>query len=87
MGIVHGYILRIYRSDKYSVSLYVILYYTCKRLCSVLKCFLHSVHQLEIGIMLVLLCHSKSLKVSACVISIISEVEVPTPKQIDLQAI
>ena len=59
----------IYRSDKYSVSLYVILYYTCKRLCSVLKCFLHSVHQLEIGIMLVLLCHSKS---AACVISIIS---------------
>ena len=57
----------IYRSDKYSVSLYVILYYTCKCLCSVLKCFLQSVHQLEIGIMLVLLCHSKS---AACVISI-----------------
>ena len=61
----------IYRSDKYSVSLYVILYYTCKHLCSVLKCFLHSVHQLEIGIMLVLLHHSKS---AACVISIISDV-------------
>ena len=44
----------IYHSDKYSVSLYVILYYTCKRLCSVLKCFLHSMRQLEIGIMLVL---------------------------------
>ena len=58
----------IYCSDKYSVSLYVIQYYTCKRLCSVLKCFLHSVHQLEI-IMLVLLHYSKS---SACVISIIS---------------
>ena len=61
--------LWIYCSDKYSVSLYVILYYTCKRLCSVLKCFLHSMHQLEIGIMLVLLCHSK---LAACVISIIS---------------
>ena len=61
----------IYRSDKYSVSLYLILYYTCKRLCSVLKCFLHSMHQLEIGIMLVLFCHAKS---AACVISIISNV-------------
>ena len=78
----------IYCSDKYSVSLYVILYYTCKRLCSVLKCFLHSMHQLEIGIMLVLLCHSKS---AACVISIISSMRLLwlcrscTPKQIDLQ--
>ena len=52
------YSLWIYRSEKYSVSL------------SVMKCFLHSVHQLEIGIMLVLLCHSKS---AACVISIISD--------------
>ena len=61
----------IYRSDKYSVSLYVILYYTCKHLGSVLKCFLHSMHQLEIGILFVLLCHSKS---AACVISIVSDV-------------
>ena len=57
------------RSDKYSVSLYVILYYTCKCLCIVLKCFLHGMHQLEISIMLVLLCHSKS---AVCVISIIN---------------
>ena len=60
----------VYRSDKYSVSLYVILYYTCKRLCSVLNRFLPSMHQSEIGIMLVLLHHSKS---AACVISIISD--------------
>ena len=59
----------IYRSNMYSVSLYVILYYTCKRLCSVLKCFLHSMHQLEISSIFVLLRHSKS---AACVISIIS---------------
>ena len=59
----------IYHSDKYSVSLYVMLYYTCKRLCSVLKCFLHSMYQLEIGIMLVLLHHTKS---ATCVISIIN---------------
>ena len=59
-----------YHSDKYSVSLYVILYYTCEHLCSVLKCFLHSVHQLEIGNMLVLFHHSKS---ATCVISIISD--------------
>ena len=76
----------IYRSDKYSVSLYVILYYTCKGLCSVLKCFLHSVHQLEIDIMLVLLRHSKS---AACVISIISNAlcRICTPKQIASQVI
>ena len=67
----------IYRSDKYSVSLYVILYYTCKHLCSVLKCFLHSVHQLEIGIMLVLLHHSK---LAACVISISNALAVAVSK-------
>ena len=41
-------------------------------------------HQLEIGIMLVLLCHSKS---AACVISIISDAQSCTPKQIHLQVI
>ena len=76
---LYGYSSWIYCSDKYSVSLNVILYYTCKHLCSVLKCFLHSVHQLEIGIMLVLLHRSKS---AACVISITSEVEVHLNKLI-----